>query len=232
MILNLSVCIFSGPCVPCPEKCVPCPAILQEELDEQAEQQKLKDELEILKIETEERRKEILEKRELEIKQKKEESLIKKAKEFAVKNLIHEIAHRIEKGESITNVLASVAVNSKTGNAKSAKLASAMREKQRQKKLEEAAVEQERRYRIEERIAKAKGTYRPPHGTVYWLAQIACALAFIGMIRAAWKCFNMTCLIKQKYKQIQTYVIVAMCCETQKCGPRKNVSTKINTLRM
>lgn len=198
---------------------------MQEEVDIQAEEQKRLDELEIVKIETETRRKEILEKRELEIKQKKEESLIKKAREFAVKTLIHDIAHRIEKGESITNVLASIAVNSKTTNAQSTKFAQAMRQKQHQKKIEEAAAEQERRYRIEERIAKAKGTYIPPHGTAYWLAQIACFLAFIGMIRAAWKCFNMTCLIKQKYKEIQKYVIIAMCCETQKCGPTAKVST-------
>lgn len=204
---------------------MPCPAILQEELDKQAEEQKLKDEQEIIRIETEVRRKELLEKRELEIKRKKEESLVKKAREFAVKNLIHEMAHRIEKGESITNVLASVAVNSKSSSAKSAKFAAAMREEKRQKEIAEAAVEQERRYRIDERTAKLKGTYIPPHGTAYWLAQIACFLAFIGMIRAAWKCFNMTCLIKQKYKQFQKYVIVAMCCETQKCGPIKNVST-------
>lgn len=205
--------------MPCPDQCVPCPAILQEELDKQAEEQKRLDELEIVRIETEKRRQELLEKRELEIKQKREESHIKKAREFAVKNLIHEIAHRIERGESITNVLASIAVNCKTANAKSAKYAESLREKQRQKKIEEAAAEQERRYRIEERIAKAKGTYRPPHGTLYWLAQIACFLAFIGMIRAAWKCFKMTCLIKQKYKAIQRYVIIAMCCETQNCGP-------------
>lgn len=210
---------------------MPCPAILQEELDKQAEEQKRLDELEIIRLETETRRTELLEKRELEIKQKKEESHIKKAREFAVKNLMHEIAHRIEKGESITNVLASVAVNSKTANAKSAKVAEAMREKERQKKIQEAAEEQERRYRIEERIAKAKGTYQPPHGTLYWLAQIACALALIGMIRAAWKCFKMTCLIKQKYKEIQKYVIVAMCCESQKCGPTKKVSRLLSLVQ-
>lgn len=224
-VLILSDCIYSGPCEPCPERCVPCPAILQEGLDTVAEEQRRRDEQEIIKIETAVKRQELLEKRELEIKRKREESHIKKAREFAVKNLIHEIAHRVETGESLTNVLASVAVNSKTFNSKSAKIAKVMREKQRQKEIAQAAEEQERRYRIEERTARAKGTYRPPHGTLYWLAQIACFLTFIGMIRAAWKCFNMTCLIKQTYKDIQRYVIIAMCCESRKCGSEENVST-------
>lgn len=222
---DLSDNICSESCMPCPVQCVPCPAILQEELDEAAEEQKRIDEKEIIKIITEERRREILEQREVEIKKKREESRIKKAREFAVKHLIHEIAHRVEKGESLTEVLASVAVNSRTFNSKAKKVAKVLRVKQRQKEQAAAAEEQERRYRIEERIARAKGTYRPPHGTLYWLAQIACFLAFMGMIRSAWKCFHMTCLIKQKYKEIQKYVIIGMCCESQKCGSRENVST-------
>lgn len=216
----MSDCIFSKP-----EDCVPCPSLLLHQTDKLAEEQKQKDELEIIQLKTQKRRTEILEKREEEIKQEKHEIEIKRAKEFATKHLVIDIAHRIERGESITSVLACIGANSKTINSKSIRIANQMRKKKRQKEIQAAAAEQERRYRVDERTARLKGTYRPPHGTLYWLAQIAFVLAFIGMVRATWKCLNMTNLIKEKYHQIVKYVIVATCCETRKCVPRETVST-------
>lgn len=131
------------------------------------------------------------------------------------------IAERVTKGESLTDVLESVGVDLKH----EAIVAATVTQKERKKRIEVATakealkekIRQEHREKNEREMADTVAASRGPE---YYLPLIGSALLFIGLSTYLYRCFNMTCVIKRKAKEISKYIATAFCNELEKRRPK------------
>lgn len=140
-----------------------------------------------------------------------------------------EIAERVEKGESLTEVLQSVGVNIKDDII----VAATVTQKERKKRTEVAVakeamkqkIKEEHKEKAEREEAEAIAAARGPE---YYLPLIGSALLFIGISTYLYRCFNMTCVIKLKAREIAKYITTAFCNEMERRRPKPVYKCKLS----
>lgn len=146
----------------------------------------------------------------------------------AITVLRSEIAERVSKGESLTEILESVGASLQDEVIISATVIHKERKKRTQvARAKEALQEKIRTEQKEKRERQEAAALAASRGPEYYLPLIGSAVLFIGLSTYLYQHFNMTCVIKRKAKAITNYITTAFCNEMERRKPKPVYKCKL-----
>lgn len=146
----------------------------------------------------------------------------------AITVLRTEIAERVTKGESLTQVLESVGVNLKDEVIVAATVTQKERKKRTEVAVAKEAMKEKIRQEHKEKAEREEAAFiAASRGPEYYLPLIGSTLLFIGISTYLYRFFNMTCVIKLKAKAVSKYITTAFCNEMERRKPKPVYKCKL-----